>query len=151
MNDWKKRAIAAYEECKAAETEIERAYHARRAAELRTKLGSLGIDAEPEGDSVNVDGVQFVLARDPEFELRNCLYVVRRCEACGDCIRSHPIRGIIDLGRALAGEHWSCHDCEPEPSDPADGDQDQNLSTAEVLLAAFRQWHRELHEAMEVE
>lgn len=106
------RAIAEYEAKKQENDDRE---NRRLAAVLKGRMkNALGLDVEPAGPSVTVDGVTFFLTPHYSNGPQDALTIETACARCGRRVFSRGINSLEDLGAVLKGEHIINHYCAKE-------------------------------------
>jgi hypothetical protein len=100
---WKERALQAAEKHRATVKADQVGYLKQRVKQM------LGVECEPEGERVTIDGVTFGLA--------NALYgdahlaVEGRCRKCGRLVPSRPLWNLTDVGQMIEHFEPGEHDC----------------------------------------
>lgn len=102
-----------------SEQEMRNAEYRRKqdADRLKHLLLKAGIEAEPDGPTITIDGIRFAFREYSydDWHTGAALYVVGHCPKCDRDIQGHDIHMLADLPAAIDAENIPIHDCDLTP------------------------------------
>lgn len=122
---------------------------AQRAMWLRRLLSEkLGVEADPQGPEITIDGLTFTARMYRGWERNPALHLVVTCEECGEQVLTDEVYGLPQLGDMLETElrpsPFHTHDVDRPAVTQKSTTSLEDLHLA--LLAYLAEWHTVDHE-----